>query len=68
MSFTANRFDALFGSEGTEVDKLGNVKPKEKKESDKPPTRRDLRRTGQRQPAGKNKTKRVFFFEKKIFI
>jgi hypothetical protein len=62
MSFTANRFDALFGSEGTEVDKLGNVKPKEKKESDKLPTRRDLRRTGQRQPAGKNKRNAFFFF------
>jgi plasminogen activator inhibitor 1 RNA-binding protein len=57
MSFAQNRFDALLGDEDTEVDKLGNVKPKEKKDADKPPTRRDVRRNGQRQPAGKNKIK-----------
>lgn len=52
MSFTQNRFTALSGDGETEVDKLGNVKPVEKK-NDQPPTRRDLRKAGQRQPAGK---------------
>lgn len=56
MSFSQNRFNALLGDEETEVDKLGNVKPVEKK-NDQPPTRRELRKTGQRQPAGNKKKK-----------
>ncbi|KAI8344958.1 hypothetical protein BD560DRAFT_411778 [Blakeslea trispora] len=51
MSFSQNRFDILLGDEETEVDKLGNTKPAEKKGDAQPPTRRDLRRAGQRQPA-----------------
>lgn len=55
MSFTQNRFGALLGEEETEIDKLGNVKPVEKKGDAPPPTRREQRRatTGTRQPAGK---------------
>lgn len=53
MSFTQNRFGALLGEEETEIDKLGNNKPIEKKGEPQPPTRREQRRTGQRQPAGK---------------
>ncbi|KAI8391385.1 uncharacterized protein BYT42DRAFT_542943 [Radiomyces spectabilis] len=37
-----NRFEALLGDEETEVDKLGNVKPVDKKED--PKTRRDTRK------------------------
>ncbi|RCH91750.1 hypothetical protein CU098_010349, partial [Rhizopus stolonifer] len=51
MSFTHNRFGVLLGEEETEVDKLGNTKPVEKKGEPQPPTRRDLRRTSHRQPA-----------------
>lgn len=59
MSFTQNRFGALLGEEETEIDKLGNLKPVEKKGDAPPPTRREQRRatTGTRQPAGK-----FFFF------
>lgn len=55
MSFTQNRFGALLGEEETEIDKLGNIKPVEKKGDAPPPTRREQRRatTGTRQPAGK---------------
>ena len=60
MSFTQNRFGALLGEEETEIDKLGNIKPVEKKGDAQPPTRREQRRatTGTRQPAGKF----LFFF------
>ncbi|KAI8051875.1 hypothetical protein BDF21DRAFT_498376 [Thamnidium elegans] len=51
MSFTQNRFGALLGEEETEIDKLGNVKPVEKKGDAGPPTRREVRRGGFRQPA-----------------
>jgi hypothetical protein len=53
MSFTENRFGVLLGEEETEIDKLGNVKPVEKKDDGQPPTRREQRRGAQRQPAGK---------------
>lgn len=53
MSFTQNRFGALLGEEETEIDKLGNVKPVEKKGDPQPPTRKEVRRGGFRQPAGK---------------
>lgn len=62
MSFTQNRFGALLGEEETEIDKLGNNKPIEKKGEAQPPTRREQRRTGQRQPAGN------FFLKKARFI
>lgn len=58
MSFTQNRFGALLGEEETEIDKLGNVKPVEKKGDAQPPTRKEVRRGGFRQPAGKKKKKR----------
>ncbi|KAI9261102.1 hypothetical protein BY458DRAFT_557355, partial [Sporodiniella umbellata] len=48
MSFVANRFAALSGEESSEVDKLGNTKPLEKKESEQPPTRREQRRATQK--------------------
>ncbi|CAO3658192.1 unnamed protein product [Rhizopus stolonifer] len=48
MSSGTNRFAALLGEENTEIDKLGNNKPAEKKESDQPPTRREQRRTIQK--------------------
>lgn len=55
MSFTQNRFGALLGEEETEIDKLGNLKPVEKKGDAGPPTRREVRRGGFRQPAGKKR-------------
>ncbi|KAG1180048.1 hypothetical protein G6F70_000770 [Rhizopus microsporus] len=48
MSFTPNRFAALLGDEEGEVDKLGNLKPAEKKDKDQPPTRREQRRINQK--------------------
>ena len=53
MSLSNNRFGALLGEEETEIDKLGNVKPIEKKDDGQAPTRREQRRGGQRQAAGK---------------
>jgi hypothetical protein len=66
MSFTQNRFGALLGEEETEIDKLGNIKPVEKKGDAQPPTRREQRRatTGTRQPAGKF----LFFFLPQTFL
>lgn len=59
---SANRFAALLGDENTEVDKLGNVKPAEKKESDHPPTRREQRRTNQKRvPAGNKRSQTPSF-------
>lgn len=53
MSFSQNRFGVLLGEEETEIDKLGNIKPVEKKGDAPSPTRREQRRaaTGTRQPA-----------------
>lgn len=62
MSFTQNRFGALLGEEETEIDKLGNIKPVEKKGDAQPPNRREQRRGAQRQPASK-----VFLFYKARF-
>lgn len=60
MSFTPSRFAALLGDEEGEVDKLGNLKPAEKKDKDQPPTRREQRRINQKRvPAGKSMFIRV---------
>ncbi|KAI7903017.1 uncharacterized protein BX663DRAFT_531112 [Cokeromyces recurvatus] len=48
MSYSQNRFNALLNEEETEIDKLGNTKPVQKKDNDKLPTRREMRRSSQR--------------------
>ncbi|KAI9478506.1 MAG: hypothetical protein EXX96DRAFT_571174 [Benjaminiella poitrasii] len=48
MSYSQNRFNALLNEDETEVDKLGNIKPVEKKDNNKLPTRREAHRIGQR--------------------
>jgi len=60
MSFIQNRFGALLGEEETEIDKLGNVKPVEKKDDGQQPNRRKQLRatTGTRQPAVSPPSKR----------